>query len=129
MLKRDTNGASKIRSKLKAFDMDLTNAQAAVYLDGETLPGDRETLTCNTECIVIIGAPGEPMKVNEQNPRTDLIVWVTRSHSNQHIANVLPDPLATTRQDFTVKAATAVSYEVKAGEIHSDSRYRRAAVF
>ena len=116
MLKRDTNGASKIRSKLKAFDMDLTNAQAAVYLDGETLPGGRETLTCNTECIVIIGAPGEPMKVNEQNPPTDLIVWVTRSHSNQHIANVLPDPLATTRQDFTVKAATALSYEVKAGE-------------
>ena len=85
MLKRETNGASKIRSKLKLFDMDLANAQAAVYLDGETLPGCRETLTCNTECIVIIGAPGEPMKVSEQNPPTDLIVWVTRSHPNQHI--------------------------------------------
>ena len=116
MLKRDTNGASKIRSKLKLFDMDLANAQAAVYLDGETLPGGRETLTCNTECIVIIGAPGDPMRVNEQNPPTDLIVWVTRSHPNQHIANGLPDPLATTSQDFTVRAATAVSYEVKAGE-------------
>ena len=128
MLKRDTNGASKIRSKLEAFGMNLANAQTAVYLDGETLPGCRETLTCNTECIVIIGAPGEPMKVNEQNPPTDLIVWVTRSHPNQHIANGLPESTGNHASRFHNQSRNCSELRSEGWRIHSDSRHRRTSV-
>ena len=116
MLETDTRGASAIRSRLKKFGMNLGAAKARSMLDGETAPGSRSKLTCNTECIGIIGAPGEPMMVDQQSPPTDLIVWVTRSNPTQQIAYDLPDPLADTRQDFRVEAATAASYEVKAGD-------------
>ena len=116
MLTADTRGASTIRSKLKKFDMDLSSASAVSLLDGDTLPGSRVTLTCNTECIGIIGAPGEPMLVDEQNPPTDLVAWVTRKNPTQQISHDLPDPLADPRIDFRIKAATATSYEVKAGD-------------
>ena len=116
MLKTNTPGANAIRSKLKKFDMNLASAQPKLVLDGDTTPGTRIELTSNVECICIIGAPGEPMSVDQQNPPTDLIVWVTRSNPTHHISYDLPDPLADAGQDFRIEASTATSYEVKAGD-------------
>ncbi len=116
MLETDTPGADAIRSKLKRFDMNLTSAQPKLVLDGDTAPGTRVNLTSNSECIGIIGAPGEPMTVDQQTPPTDLIVWVTRNSPTQHISYDLPDPLADARQDFRIEASTATCYEVKAGD-------------
>ncbi len=116
MLETDTPGADAIRSKLKRFDMNLTSAQPKLVLDGDTAPGSCVNLTSNSECIGIIGAPGEPMSVDQQNPPTDLIVWVSRNNPTQHISYDLPDPLAEARQDFRIEASTAICYEVKAGD-------------
>ncbi|MDE0309380.1 MAG: DUF1989 domain-containing protein [Acidiferrobacterales bacterium] len=116
MLNAETPGAHAIRSKLKRFDMNLATAQPKLLLDGETAPGSRISLNSNTECIGIIGAPGNPMPVDQQNPPTDLIVWVTRNSPAQHISYDLPDPLAAPTQDFRIEASTAVTYEVKAGD-------------
>ncbi len=116
MLDVATPGAAAIRRKLQQYDIDLFSAQAAVLLEGETPPGSRINLTCSTDCIGIFGAPGEPMMVDQHNPPTDLIVWVTRATPNRQISHDLPDPLADTRQDFRIQAATATSYVVKAGE-------------
>ena len=116
MLETNTPGADAIRSKLKRFDMNLATAQPKLVLDGDTTPGTRIELTSNIECIGIIGAPGEPMSVDQQNPPTDLIVWVTRNNPTRHISYDLPDPLADAGQDFRIEASTATSYEVKAGD-------------
>jgi len=116
MLETDSNGARRIRSKLKDFDMDLLNAQCAEYLQGETPPNSSVDLHCQVDCVVIIGAPGERMRVDGHNPATDLIVWVERGNPIPSGSSPLPDPLADSLQDFTVKAATAESYEVKAGQ-------------
>ena len=116
MLETNTPGADAIRSKLKRFDMNLATAQPKLVLDGDTTPGTRIELTSNMECIGIIGAPGEPMSVDQQNPPTDLIVWVTRNNPTRHISYDLPDPLADAGQDFRIEASTATSYEVKAGD-------------
>ncbi len=116
MLQTDTPGADAIRYKLKRFDMNLAAAKPKLILDGDTAPGSRINLTSNTECIGIFGAPGEPMSVDQQNPPTDLIVWVTRNNPTRHISYDLPDPLADARQDFRIGASTATCYEVKAGD-------------
>ena len=116
MLEGNRSGAERVKSKLKSFGVDLASAPAAVLLGGQTEPGSRESLICETESIAIFGAPGELMRVDQQNPPTELIVWVIRAHPNRNIANPIPDPMADPLQEFTVKAATAQSYEVKAGD-------------
>ncbi len=116
MLTRNTNGAIKIKSKLKLFDIDLASAETAVILSGETFPGSRESFICNLECIALIGAPGQSMRADQQNPPTELVVWIDRSQPNIHIKSDVPDPLANPSQDFRIKAATAKSFEVNAGD-------------
>ena len=116
MLSFDTPGARKINAKLTEFDIDLSSSAAAELLTGETQAGCQQSMVCEEEGILLIGAPGDPMRVDQQIPPTDLIVWITRSRPQLGVRNELPDPLADPMQDFTVKAATAACYEVKAGQ-------------
>lgn len=116
MLHQNSPGAKKIRKKLKEQGINLASAETAVFLEGETSPGSQANLTCETDCTAMIGAPGNSMRVDAQNPPTDLVVWINRIQPTQHISHEIPDPLADPRLDFTVEAATAQSYEIKAGE-------------
>ncbi len=116
MLDSASSGARKISEKLRRFHISLAAAPAAILLDGETAPGSQVTRCVETDCIGIFGAPGGPMNAAEQNPPTDLILWVDRSLSDMEENALPPDPLAEPLQDFTIKAASATSFEVKAGE-------------
>ncbi len=116
MLQQPSSGAKKISDKLKLFDIDLASAPTAVLLDGETQADSRVTRIIENECIGIFGAPGGPMYANEQNPPTDLILWVSRNDDLADIVINPPDPLAEPSQDFRIKASSAQSYEVKAGQ-------------
>ncbi len=116
MLEQDSPGAQKISAKLKRLHIELATAPTAVLLDGETPPNSSATCVVETACIGIFGAPGEPMNVAVQNPPTDLILWITRSASQHDDIAVPPAPLTDPLQDFTVKAASATSFQVKAGQ-------------
>lgn len=116
MLRQESPGAQKISAKLKRFGIDLAAASAAILLDGQTRAGSCIERSIETACIGIFGAPGEPMRADCQNPPTDLILWVTRSNDSADIVNIAPDPMADPSQDFTVKAASAQSFEVSAGQ-------------
>ena len=116
MLDSKSHGAAKIRSKLDSFAIDLSKNEAVELLSGETEAGARVSLTCESEVVCLICAPGEPMSVDSGNPPTDLIAFVTRANSGYQIENDLPDPLGDEQQSFRIDAATAQSYEVKAGE-------------
>ena len=116
MLQQASPGARKISEKLKLFGIDLKSAPAALLLDGENTAGSSVSRICETECIGIFGAPGEPMNADQQNPPTDLILWVSRNRVETEPISRLPDPLADPSIDVTIEAASAKSYEVKAGE-------------
>ena len=38
--------------------------------------GEKITLTSKDKCIVMIAAPGDAMNVHEQNPPTDLTIYL-----------------------------------------------------
>ncbi len=116
MLQQGSSGAQKISDKLKRFGMDLAAAPAAILLDGQTRAGNSVERQLDTTCIGIFGAPGEPMSAHCQNPPTDLILWVTRGTDADDVVESAPDPMAEPLQDFTVKAASARSFEVSAGQ-------------
>ena len=108
--------AAKIKAKLEAFGIDLTTSPTAQILSGQPDDPTRCDLISHSEAVCLICAPGQPMRVYEQHPPSDLVVYITRSNPSAIIANELPDPLADQSQDVRIDAATAVSYEVKAGE-------------
>ncbi|MBX2868098.1 MAG: aminomethyltransferase family protein [Acidiferrobacterales bacterium] len=116
MLNGHSAGAYKIQNKLSGFNIDLANAGVARVLEGETPAGSSITFQAEKEVIVIIGAPGKPMEVDQQNPPTDLIAWITRASPQTEVCHPLPDPLADTVQEFRIAAGTAQSYEVKSGQ-------------
>ena len=116
MLDSDSPGASKIRNKLKSFSVDLANAEVAEVLAGETVAGTSVTLVSEGEMICLIGAPGKPMRPDQHNTVTDLVAFITRANPGCILANELPEPLADENQSIRIDAATAQSYEVKAGE-------------
>ena len=126
MLDSDSPVAAKIRNKLKTLSVSLPKAKVAEVLSGDTVAGSSIKLVSEGELVCLVGAPKPPMIAHEHMsstdlsladlPPTDLIVYITRANPGSVIAHELPDPLADEQQSFRIAAATAQSYEVKAGE-------------
>lgn len=89
----------------------------AVRLFGDTSPaGDRMTFVAQRMVTIIAGAPSWLMRVDEQNPPSDLVVEVVRQNPEAPREIELPPPLADPVLDVRIDAATALSYEVKEGQ-------------
>ncbi len=116
MLHSPSLSALKIKQKLDSFSINPGDAEAARVLSGRPGEDTNTTFTSATEAICLICAPAAPMLVYEQNPPTDLEVFVTRANPGVIIANELPDPLGEQAIDLRIDASTAKAYEVKAGE-------------
>ena len=116
MLDAETPGAQRIRRKLKNFGVDLSSHSVAELLTGETPAGTSAELTSESEMIALVAAPGGPMAVDQHNPTTDLVMFITRFDPGYHPENDLPDPLADESQSIRIDAGTASAYEVKKGE-------------
>ncbi len=107
-------GARKIRSLLESCDVDMARVRVARLCGG--VPGGSVTLTCERTLACLIGAPGNPMPVEGGIPPTDLAVFIMRENPGVGVSREPPDPLADEIQSLRVDAATARSYEVRAGE-------------
>jgi aminomethyltransferase len=90
-------------------------ARAARLLGAETPPGGEVALRAQRELLLIVGAPGGRV-VDGELPASELLVEVRRARPRPRPEVELPPPLAEPRLDFRVDAATAQSYEVRAGE-------------
>jgi aminomethyltransferase len=82
----------------------------------ESRPGAEETFLAERPALVAVAAlPGSPV-VEGGVPATDLMVEVLRVRPRDDSEARLPDPLAEPRLDFQVDRASALAYEVRAGE-------------
>ena len=104
----------------KIFDkknFDLNKAKSSIIFDNDCLMGEKITLTAKAKCFVLIAAPGDPLNVHEQNPPTDLTIFLNKAKfSETEEQFILPDPLSDPVVEQLVKRRTAETYEVKAGE-------------
>ena len=105
-----------LKRKLDQFGVDTVNLDVAMELQGDTVAGSHTHFTAEEDVICMIAAPGAAMLAHEQNPATELYAYVTRINPAETIHSDLPAPLADASQDFRIKAASAQSFEVKAGE-------------
>ena len=57
--------------------------------------GEKITLTSKDKCVVMIAAPGDSMNVHEQNPPTDLTIFLNKAKFIETDEQfILPDPLS-----------------------------------
>src|SRR5947207_751456 len=79
--------------------------------------GASESFLTGRDAVVVIAQPLGPSVVEGGAPQSDLIVEVRRTAPRSADGDAeLPPPLAEPRLDFRVDRATALSYEVRAGE-------------
>jgi len=79
--------------------------------------GAEETFRADRAVVVQVSAPAGTPVVEGGIPSSDLQLEIIRAHPEPDTGDPrLPDPLADPRLDFEVDRASALAYEVKAGE-------------
>ncbi len=81
----------------------------------DSVAGSDVQLTAERETRLTVKAPGGRIVDGEQ-PATELLIEIRRATPRRSEDHELPPPLAEPRLDFRVDKASALSYEVKAGE-------------
>ena len=110
----DRNG-SLLAHELGARGLDPADA-LAIRLFGEWSPaGSAQTFRAERAVTVVVAAPAGRI-VDGAPPPSELLVEVRRATPRTYEQQELPPPLAEPRLDFRVDAATALAYEVRAGE-------------
>ncbi len=116
ILSGDSEDARRVAAGLQRRNIDFKNARATHLFAPDSAAGEKARFTAQADLTCVIAAPGGPMLVHEQNPPTDLVVFVRRTHLQTNGEPALPAPLADAREDVRIKRRTAHAYEVKAGE-------------
>ena len=117
ILEGNASSATKLARILKFRNISLDTAQSTTIFGDESPAGDSTGFTASENLTCIVAAPGEPMRADQQNTLTDLILFVKRRPQLDEARIVrLPDPLAEPLQDVRIEARTAFTYEVKAGQ-------------
>ena len=115
--KKTITSDEKISKLFKKKNLDINKAKSSILFNQNCLMGEKITLTSKDKCVVMIAAPGDAMNVHEQNPPTNLTIFLNRAKFVETDEQfILPDPLSDPIFEQLVKRRTAETYEVKAGE-------------
>ncbi|HEU0246185.1 MAG TPA: DUF1989 domain-containing protein [Gaiellaceae bacterium] len=106
---------SLLWSELAARGLDPTEARAVRLFDESSPPGTSQSFRTDRAVTVVVAAPAGRI-VDGAPPPSELLVEVRRTAARTYDELELPPPLAEPRLDFRVDPATALAYEVRAGE-------------
>lgn len=97
---------------------DPSEFKATTLFGPGSAPGESVSLTAERPVVCIVAATGGPMRVDLQNPSTDIAITVRRATVAEETTTEqpLPTPLADQRLDIRIHKGTAEAFEVKAGE-------------
>ena len=65
--------------QLKKRNLDIVKAKSSIVFDKNTSWGEKVKLISKDKCYCIFSAPGPEMLIQEQNPPTDLTIFVKRA--------------------------------------------------
>ena len=103
--------------KLKNKKINLNKFFSTLLFNESSKRNDSEEILINENCFAILACPGENMIVGNQNPPTDIEVIVKRiSPKKNKLERILPEPLATPREEILIKNSSASAYEIKKGD-------------
>ena len=106
-----------IVDQIKKRNLDITKSKSSLIFSKDSISGDKINFKSKDKCYVIFAAPGEDMLVHEQNPVTDLTIFIKRANViNDKELSVIPDPVYDPKHEQNIDRTTAISYEVKEGD-------------
>jgi glycine cleavage system T protein (aminomethyltransferase) len=108
-------GGSLLAHELGGRGLDPAAASAILLFGGSSPPGASQTFRTQRRVTVVVAAPAGRI-VDGAPPPSELLVEVRRATARRYDQQELPLPLAEPRLDVRVDAATALAYEVRAGE-------------
>ena len=66
----------KISKIFKKRNLDLNKSKSSIIFDEDCVMGEKISLSSKDKCFILIAAPGDPLNVHEQNPPTDLTIFI-----------------------------------------------------
>ncbi len=111
-------GADAVLATLRASSVNALDLRALRLFGGWSPAGGQESFTATSAATVLVAAPSIAMSVEdtEANPPTDLSLELQRAVPRPAVEPRIPAPLADPVLDLRIDAATAMNYEVKAGQ-------------
>ena len=103
--------------QLKKRNLDIDKSKSATIFDKDTKPGENIKLQAKDKCYCIFSAPGPEMLVHEQNPTTNLTLFIKRAKitkDKEH--SIIPDPVYDPLSEVNIDRQTAISFQVKEGD-------------
>jgi len=103
--------------QLKKRNLDIDKSKSAIIFDKDTSPGEIIKLNAKDKCYCIFSAPGPDMIIHDQNPTTDLTIFVKRAKitkDKEH--SIIPDPVFDPLSETNIDRKTAISFQVKEGD-------------
>ncbi|MGI8974663.1 MAG: DUF1989 domain-containing protein [Gaiella sp.] len=101
---------------LRGHGLNVAEVRAARLFGESSPPGSVERFTADRPTLVVVGAPAGSPVIDGGVPASELLVQIERAERRADSAPKLPEPLADPRLDFQVDRASAMAYEVRAGE-------------
>lgn len=102
-----------VRHAAAARGIDPARVTGLSLGEPSPVPGAARTLTAERSVLCVVAAPGAAMTVDGPPPPTDLALSVARAAGS---AVPLPAALAEPKAEYRIKAATARSFRVSAGD-------------
>ena len=105
--------------QLKKRNLNIEKSEAAIIFDKNTNQGEKIKLKSKDKCYCIFSAPGNEMLVHEQNPITDLTIYIKRAKIKQYKYkefSKIPDPVFDPSEEINILRQTSNGYQVKKGD-------------
>ena len=81
--KRAIANDEKILKIFKKKSFELNKAKSSIIFNEDCVMGEKITLLAKDKCFVLIAAPGNPLNVHEQNPPTDLTIFLNKAQFSE----------------------------------------------
>ena len=116
LLKKDESSLIAAH-QLKKRNLDINKSKSAVIFDKNSNAGEKIKLISKDKCYCIFSAPGPNMLIHDQNPPTNLTIYIKRAKINKDKElSIIPDPIFDPLNETNIEKKTAISFEVKEGD-------------
>ena len=103
--------------QLKKRNLQIEKSKTSILFDKDTPWGEKVKLKSKDKCYCIFAAPGQEMLVHEQNPPTELTIFIKRANIvNDKEHSVIPEPMYDPLNEINIEKKTAISFEIKNGD-------------
>jgi Uncharacterized conserved protein len=117
ILSDKNESAVQAANTLKKRNLNVGQAKASILFSEDSKAGEKVNLVSKDKCTCVFSAPGNSMKIDEQNPPTDLLLMIKRSKQNKYKDKPnIPEPLVDPLNEILIEHSTAIEYQVKKGD-------------